>query len=263
MTDLDPRWRSIALAAADAAAAVTRRWFRSLAAVEHKPEASSPIVTIADRQAEQAMRAILSDRLPDHGIFGEEEGATNADARYTWVLDPIDGTIAFASGKPLYTTLIALCEDQRPVLSVIDQPILGERWVGSGGETTLNGSPTVIRPVARLSEARLGSTTPGPLMTAGVWEAFSRVQSAVHVTTWGGDAYNYALLSSGHLHLVVENELEWYDWAALVPVVEGAGGIITDWSGAPLGETAGRSQVLAAASPALHAAALACLQSAS
>jgi len=249
----DPHWLTIAQRCADAAAEVHRRWFRSLPGVHHK-EDTSPIVTIADQEAERAMRTILEAALPSHGIYGEEEGATRLDADHIWVLDPIDGTIAFASGKPIFATLIALVIDGEPVLGIIDQAITRERWIGTPDGTTFNGTPVHTRSVP-LSEARLGSTTPVGFQPAQR-AALNALAAEAHVTTWGGDAYNYALLASGHLELVIEKGLEWYDWAALVPVVRGAGGIITDWTGQPPTDRDDQ-HLIAAGSPELHAQAVA------
>ncbi|MFT4976201.1 MAG: inositol-phosphate phosphatase/L-galactose 1-phosphate phosphatase/histidinol-phosphatase [Myxococcota bacterium] len=252
-------WIETAHAAADAARAVTRRWYRASPPTEHKA-AASPIVTLADQASEAAMRAIIRARHPDHSIHGEEAsdfiGAPDAP---TWVLDPIDGTIAFASGKPLFTTLIGLSIDGQSVLGLIDQSITDERWLGlPGTHTTLNTAPVTPSTETILSRCRLAATAPD-MFSPAQQQAFSRLSSAVHVTTWGGDAYNYALLATGTIELVVEAGLSWYDWAAVSAVVRGAGGIITDWSGAPL--RPGDADVVAASTPALHAQALSLLQS--
>lgn len=251
-------WIETAHACADAAREVTRRWFRASPPTSHKA-ASSPIVTLADEASEAAMRAVIRARHPSHGIHGEE-GADVAAApgAPVWVLDPIDGTIAFAIGKPLFTTLIAVTVDGVSQLGLIDQSISGERWLGvTGRGATLNGAALCTSGETVLSRCRLSSTSPG-IFTPGQRAAFDRLASRVHVTSWGGDAYSYALLATGTVELVVECGLSWYDWAALVPVIEEAGGVITDWSGAPLRR--GSVSVLAAANPALHAEALAILQ---
>lgn len=251
-------WIETAHACADAARAVTRRWFRASPPIEYK-DAVSPIVTVADQAAEAAMRAVIRARHPDHGIHGEEEAdVVGASGAPVWVLDPIDGTIAFASGKPLFTTLIALTVDGVSQVGLIDQSIVGERWVGARGRgTELNGAPVSPSRQQDLSRCRLSCTSPG-IFTPPQLAAFSRLSSRVHVTSWGGDAYSYALLATGTVDLVIEAGLSWYDWAALVPVIEAAGGVITDWSGAPL--RPGGADVVAAANPSLHAEALALLQ---
>lgn len=250
-------WIETAHAAADAARQVTQRWYRSSPPTEHK-DASSPIVTLADQDAEIAIRAVIRARHPEHGIHGEEgEDIAGAPGAPVWVIDPIDGTIAFASGKPLFTTLISVTQAGKSILGLIDQPIIGERWLGmSGRPSTLNGSPVHARGPVPLERSRLATSSPS-YFGADHATAFQRLSDRVHVTSWGGDAYNYGLLATGTLDLVVESGLAWYDWAALVPVVLGSGGVITDWSGAPL--RAGPSDVVAASSPALHAAALSIL----
>lgn len=246
-------WRETALLCADAAAAVTRRWFRADPPVSFK-DASSPIVTLADQESEAAMRAVIQARHPTHGIHGEEGGEdAGAPGAPVWVLDPIDGTIAFTCGKAQFCTLIGVTVGGVSVVGVIDQPIQGERWVGDPTGTTLNGARVSVC-ARELSSGRLASTAPEAFGISGVPRGFVQLARAMHVTTWGGDAYNYALLSSGFLDLVVESGLAWHDWAALVPVVRGAGGVITDWRGDAL--RPGYAQVVAAASPALHAAAL-------
>jgi len=238
---------------ADAAAAAIRPFFRARFTLEAKADASP--VTQADRASEAAMRAILSQQRPHDGIIGEEYGAERPQAERVWVLDPIDGTRSFVAGRPTFGTLIALMEAGRPVLGIINQPIANERWVGARGRpTTLNGAPARTRPCAALAAAHLATT--GPLHFSAEEKArFDVLGAASRDILWGGDCYNYALLASGHLDLVAEAGLKLYDLAALVPVVEGAGGRMCDWRGAPLtAESDGR--VLAAGDPGLVEAAL-------
>ena len=251
MTDDD-----IALAhdLADAAGSAIRPYFRAPFDIESKADASP--VTVADRAAEAAMRTIIAERRPDDGVIGEEYGEDRPDAARVWVFDPIDGTRAFIAGRALFGTLIALLEDGRPVLGVIDQPIARERWVGAPGRgTTLNGVAARTRRCADLSSAYLGTTSPHAF-DADDFSQFEQLRAGVRDTLYGGDCHNYGLLGSGHLDLVVEASLKIYDWAALVPVVEGAGGIMRDWSGAPLARGSD-GRVVAAGDPALLAAALA------
>jgi inositol-phosphate phosphatase / L-galactose 1-phosphate phosphatase / histidinol-phosphatase len=241
---------------ADKAGEILRRYFRKKIAVERKDDLSP--VTVADREAEAAMRALIGEIFPDHGIIGEEHGATRPDAEYLWVLDPIDGTKSFISGIPLFGTLIALTHRGQPVLGIIDQPILRERWVGAAGRpTSLNGVPVSCRPCSNLGAATLYSTAPS--MFRGAHEAgFERLRDAVALARYGADCYAYAQLASGFIDLVVEGDLKPYDFCALVPVIEGAGGSITDWQGHALGiESDGR--VVAAGDPALGQAARAVL----
>jgi inositol-phosphate phosphatase/L-galactose 1-phosphate phosphatase/histidinol-phosphatase len=242
---------------ADAAGAVIRPYFRSGLAVEAKADASP--VTRADREAEAAMRALIEESYPGHGIIGEEYGPARADARHIWVLDPIDGTKSFIAGVPLFGTLIALLEDGAPVLGVIDQPILGERWLGAAGRpTTLNGAKAKTRPCGEIGRAILFATSPDMFEGADA-DAFARLGGAVALLRHGADCYAAGLLASGHIDLIVEAGLEPYDFCALIPVIEGAGGVITDWDGAPLG-LGSDGHIAAAGDPAAHARVLALLR---
>jgi histidinol-phosphatase len=237
---------------ADTAGEIVRRYFRRGVAVEDKPDTSP--VTIADREAEAALRALIEQRFPDHGILGEEHGAVRADAERVWVLDPIDGTKSFISGVPLFGTLIALAEHGVPVLGVIDQPISRERWVGARGHrSTLNGAPISTRPCPALASATLFATSPDMFKGADA-DGFQRLKSAVKLARFGGDCYAYGLLAAGFVDLVVEAGLKPYDYAALVPVIAGAGGSMTDWQGRPLG-LASEGRVLACGDPRLARAA--------
>lgn len=242
---------------AGASGAIIRRHFRRRIAVDQKPDCTP--VTVADRAAEAAMRRLVAARFPDHGILGEEYGARNADADYVWVLDPIDGTKSFISGVPLFGTLIALTYRGRPVLGVIDQPILRERWIGAvGRRTTLNGKPVKTRPCRQLASATLYATAPDmfPRREAA---AFARLKRRVKLARFGADCYAYALLASGFVDLVVEADLKPYDFCALAPVIEGAGGTISDWKGKKLG-LGSDGRVIAAGSKVLARQALAVLK---
>jgi len=230
---------------ADESAAVAKRYFRTSFAVEGKPDLSP--VTVADRKAEQVMHVLLAQERPMDGIIGEEFGTEREGAEYVWVIDPIDGTRAFVSGKPLFGTLIALLHEGVPVLGVIDQPILGERWVGAvGHETLFNGKVCRTRPCSSLADAvaNLGPQA-FPFGNAVSLDAYRRVAKHVKTTTVGGDCYSYGLLSSGHIDLAIEHDLKIYDYAALIPIIEGAGGVITDWQGKKLTRES-EGQVLAA-----------------
>jgi inositol-phosphate phosphatase/L-galactose 1-phosphate phosphatase/histidinol-phosphatase len=205
------------------------------------------------------MREIIAGAAPDHGILGEELDDLRTGATYVWVLDPIDGTKAFAAGLPVFCTLIGLLRDGQPILGVIDQPVLGERWVGAAGRgTTLNGRPAKTRSGGDLSTASLHATSPEMFRDGDDMAGFERLKRAVRYWHYGGEAYTYGLLAAGQLEIVCEATMKIYDYLPLVAVVEGAGGVITDWRGAPLGlDSDGR--VLAACSPQLHATALALL----
>ena len=232
---------------ADAARPIVARHFRTAVVIDDKADHSP--VTIADRGAEKAMRALLARQAPTHGVFGEEYGAERTDAEYVWVLDPIDGTKAFITGLPIFGTLIALLHRGTPVMGVIDQPILGERWLGAIGQaTTFNGAPAATRRCRELSSALLATTSPA-LFDDGQLHAFEHLDAGVRSTVLGGDCYNYACLASGHLDLVVEAGLKLHDFAALVPVVEGAGGRMCDWQGDPLTADS-KGEVIAAGDPA-------------
>ena len=240
---------ALAVRLAEAAGAAIRPHFRSGLQSERKEDASP--VTIADRAAEEAMRRILKAELPRDGVIGEEFGTEEGASGRTWVLDPIDGTVSFLAGRPIFGTLIALLVDGWPVLGVIDQPILGERWIGaSGRETTFNGTPVRTRACRALDQMTLATTGP-QYFDDHEGEHFMMLAAKTDHKRMmmGGDCYNYGLLASGHLDLVCEAGLKLHDWAALVPVVEGAGGTMCDWNGEPLHQ-ASDGHVLALGDPA-------------
>ncbi len=224
-----------AIAAADLARSVILPFFRAGVRADLKGDESP--VTIADRDAEQAMRALLLDRLPECGVLGEEFGLDRPEARLRWVLDPIDGTRAFLTGRPTFGTLIGLLDDGVPVLGIIDQPATGERWIGVAGqptrfESTLGGRAGT-RACAALADAELSCTDPA-MMTDDSAARFAALQGATRRTSWGGDCYAYGLLALGQIDVIAERTMKVWDWTAIVPVVEGAGGRVTDWHGRPL-----------------------------
>jgi histidinol phosphatase-like enzyme (inositol monophosphatase family) len=239
---------ALALRLADVAGAAIRPHFRRVAA-ERKADASP--VTEADRGAEEAMRRILQAEVPRDGIAGEEFGYADGASGRQWVLDPIDGTTAFLAGRPIFGTLIALLVEGWPVLGVIDQPILRERWLGVAGQpTTLNGAPVVTRPCPVLSEATLATTGAHYFGDHDAEHFMALAARTDHKRmVMGGDCYNYAMLATGQVDVVCESNLKLHDWAALVPVVEGAGGSMSDWNGDPLGPGA-TGHVLALGDPA-------------
>ena len=241
---------------ADAAGAAIRPYFRAPFAVETKADLSP--VTAADRASETAIRQLIEAHYPDHGIIGEEFGSVREEARYVWVLDPIDGTRAFIAGRPLFGTLIALLDTGVPVLGIIDQPIAGDRWVGATGRQTLfNGSPAATRQCSVLAGAYVGTTSPQAFEPAD-FERFEQLRTGAREVLYGGDCHNYGLLASGWLDLVVESGLKLHDFAALVPVVEGAGGVMRDWSGLPL-HSGSDGRVIAAGDAGLLAGVVAAL----
>jgi myo-inositol-1(or 4)-monophosphatase len=246
-------------AAADVAGAVIRPFFRARGVAADLKSDASP-VTIADRTAERVMRAVLSERFPDHGILGEEFGLERPESRLRWVLDPIDGTRAFITGRAQFGTLIALLDGDTPILGVIDQPMTGERWIGAAGLQTTFRGPFGGMPGCRacptLAEAELSATSPQMLEADA--PAWRRLSGSVRRISFGGDCYAYGLLSLGLIDIIAEATMKVWDWAALVPVIEGAGGRMTDWHGAPL-HPSGDGRVLAVGDPALLAAAVALL----
>ncbi|XP_073124813.1 bifunctional phosphatase IMPL2, chloroplastic [Henckelia pumila] len=231
--DLD-RFADVGNQLADAAGDVIRKYFRKSFDIVDKEDLSP--VTIADQAAEESMVQIIQENFPSHAIYGEEKGwrCKEEVADYVWVLDPIDGTKSFITGKPLFGTLIALLHKGRPILGIIDQPVLRERWIGlSGRKSTLNGQEISTRNCSQLSKAYLYTTSPH-LFSGDAEVAFTRVRSKVKVPLYGCDCYAYALLASGYVDLVIESGLKPYDFLPLIPVIEGAGGVITDWKGSQL-----------------------------
>jgi inositol-phosphate phosphatase / L-galactose 1-phosphate phosphatase / histidinol-phosphatase len=233
---------------ADAAGAAIRPFYRADFAYEAKNDASP--VTEADRAAELAMRAILEVACPNDAVIGEEFGTKEGSSGRTWVLDPIDGTISFMAGRPIFGSLIALMQDGFPVMGVIDQCISGERWIGAAGrETILNGNPVQTQVCRSLSDAVLASTGPQYFDNHDAEHFMALAAKTNKRTVWGGDCYNYGLLAAGHIDLVVETGLKLHDFAALVPIVEGAGGIMCDWNGEPL-HSGSAGDVIALGDPA-------------
>lgn len=243
---------SFAAHAADKARKISMSYFRQPLSVNTKSD-DSP-VTIADRSIETMLRDEIVAAFPAHGIFGEEHGSERIDAEYVWVIDPIDGTRSFITGWPLWGTLISLLHHGEPVLGLIDVPVLGERWMGMrGGVTEMLGAKRVrcaTSGCASLAQATVYATSPDIFSQdeAGVFEEVSAKAAS---RRFGGDCYSYAVLASGFVDAVVEANLQPYDYLAIVPVVEAAGGVVTDWQGRRLG-TASGGRVVAAASSALH-----------
>lgn len=235
---------------ADAAGHAIRPYFRGEFGLELKGD-NSP-VTLADRAAEEAMRRLIVAEYPRDAIEGEELARREGDSGRTWVLDPIDGTISFASGRPIFGTLVALLDDGWPMLGVIDQPIARDRWVGAvGSATTLNGRPATARLCGELSEAILATSSPHYFFSEDQVAGYLAIADKVnrYRIIYGGDCYNYGLVASGHVDVVVEAGLKLHDFAALVPVVEGAGGRMCDWAGDPL-HAGSTGEVIAAGDPA-------------
>ena len=237
-------------------------FFRTALRVRDKgtPGAFDP-VTAADHAAETAMRALIRRNFPGHGIVGEEFGAEHADAEYVWYLDPIDGTKSFISGMPVWGTLIALTRVGRPVFGLMDQPFTRERFSGDGGAAHYRGPAGErdlrVRACEGLEDAVLFTTSPR-LMDGPDRQAFERVEEAVLLSRYGGDCYAYCMLAAGHVDLVIETALKPHDVLALVPIITGAGGVITTWEN---GEPHAGGRIVAAGDRRVHAAALALLAS--
>lgn len=241
---------AFALAVAQDVTPLALSYFRSPLEVELKADQSP--VTVADRQIEAAIRVKVEAAYPEHGIFGEEHGQAKTDSANLWVIDPIDGTKSFISGMPTFGALLAHLVDGKPVVGVISAPATGEYWLGVQGQPSLFGqTPCKTRDCRSLADARLYTTSPDVFDAAGL-AAFERVSAKAGMRRFGGDCYSYGLLASGHIDAVMEMSLQPYDFMALVPIIEGAGGRITDWQGAPL-SIMSSGQVIAAATPALHA----------
>lgn len=256
--DLD-RNLQLAHELADASAKVIRRYFRQphLSADTKIGEVSS-IVTIADRLAEEAMVDIIRRKFPEDGVIREEgENIPSRNDRY-WVLDPIDGTSSFARGLPIFGTLIGLVEDDRPILGVVDQPILGDRWWAVSGQSSYYNGKAIDNAHAKdldseLENACLVSTTPLMFVTERQRSIAARLQRLCRRNAFGGDCYNYMMLAIGASAMpliVLESDMKFYDFCALIPIIEGAGAIITDWSGNPL--VSSSTEVLATSNRGLH-----------
>ncbi|NBX74573.1 MAG: histidinol phosphate phosphatase [Alphaproteobacteria bacterium] len=235
-----------------AAGVPLRQHFRTALGAERKGDASP--VTLADRGAEMAMRDILSKDMPHDGVWGEEFGAENVDAEWVWVMDPLDGTRAFRAGKPMFGILLGLLHKGVPVLGIIDQPVLNERWAGGvGWPAQMNGRNIAVSAETQLTHASLNATSPS-MFSGKNATAMQQLSSQVADMLWGGDAYAYGLMCMGLIDMVVEADLKPHDFCALAPVVQAAGGIMTDWQGAPL-HLNSDGRVIAAATPALWQAA--------
>ncbi|CAI8217088.1 MAG: Histidinol-phosphatase [Alphaproteobacteria bacterium] len=242
---------------ADAAARVSLPLFRNVPKIDNKITRGFDPVTEADRNAEAAIRGLIETHYPTHGICGEEFGVKKGE-KWQWVLDPIDGTRAFISGIPTWGTLIALNDGKTVSLGIMDQPFTGERYfatAGNGAFLRHDGRDTKLtcRACDALDKAILATTSPTQFVGTAQEAVWDNLSSTVQLTRYGGDCYNYALLAGGHIDLVVEQVLQPYDIQALIPIVEEAGGIITDWQG---GNVMQGGQVIAAGDKAAHQAAM-------
>lgn len=258
ITDISPQeaatYNAFAAELADTTRPLALSYFRTQLDVISKLDESP--VTIADREIEKHLREMIGARFPDHGIYGEEFGVKKGNA-FTWVLDPIDGTKSFITGFPLFGTLISLTFEEKPFCGLIDIPATGERWQGMPGQTLFAGKPARTSGCESLSEARFYTTSPDMFVDSEA-EIFERLSRKARLRRFGGDCYIYGLIASGYCDIALETGLQPYDYMALVPVVAGAGGCITDWKGNALSiHSDGR--VLASATPRLHDEALSLL----
>lgn len=259
--DRDTIWEFFQHLAAVAAAETLPRFRVPLAVTNKDGQGGFDPVTVADQAAEAALRAAIASHFPQHGIQGEEEADKPGASVWSWIIDPIDGTRSFVSGMPTWGTLIGLLENGVPRYGMMSQPFVGDCFIGGGGHADLFSHGQRTRLACRggrgLAEATLFATTPEMFAPGGEAEAFAALSRAVRLTRFGADCYGYCLLAAGFVDLVVEANLGFYDIAPLMPIIEGAGGLVTDWEGRPL-RSGGRA--LAAANGALHAAALAYLR---
>ena len=237
---------------ADTASDSIMPYFRATMDIENKKSGAFDPVTAADRDAEAAMRRMIGAKYPDHGIVGEEYGAEREDADFVWVLDPIDGTRAFITGLPVWGTLIGLLHMGRPILGMMVQPFTGERYGGDGSRAWYHGPggarSITTRRCGDLGEAALFTTSPY-LFSDEEARAYRRVEQLVRMARYGCDCYAYCMVGSGHADLVIEAGLQNYDVVALIPIIEGAGGRLTSWSG---GTAARGGRILASGDPRLH-----------
>ncbi len=237
---------------ADASGEIISGYFRK---VVPEDKSDQTVVTIADREAEQVIRALIEQHRPGDAIWGEEYGEKSGTSGYRWILDPIDGTLPFTAGRPSFATIIGLEFNGKNILGVIDQPITNERWIGLAGESAMHNDVVIrVSDKKEMKDALLACTTINR-MNDNEFAAFRRCQRAAKNTLYGGDAYGYGLLASGWIDVIIETGLKLHDFAGLTPVIEAAGGVITDWQGNSLAGVE-KSNVLAAATPALHRAAM-------
>ena len=237
----------------DAAAAVSLKYFKKPMEVLSKGAklgTNFDPVTVADRNVEHAIRTLITERFPDHNILGEEHGTENKNSDFTWVIDPIDGTRSFISGIPTWGTLIALHDGNNPIVGMLDQPYLKERYIGTAQSSNLNGEKINVRPCPDIFSATISCTDPLQLFTnEDEQDKFFRVAAGAKLMKNGYDCYAYAMIAAGFMDVVVEAGLEPYDIQALIPIIEGAGGIVTNWQGGPADQG---GQVVACGDKRLH-----------
>ena len=238
---------------AEAAAAVTLKYFKKPMEVLNKGGklgTDFDPVTVADRNTEHAIRTLIAERFPNHNILGEEHGTENKNSNLTWVIDPIDGTWSFISGIPTWATLIALQDGNKTIVGMLDQPYLKERYIGTAAETSLNGQIIKVRPCRDIFSATISTTDPLQLFNGEEeQDKFFRVAAGAKMMRNGYDSYAYAMVAAGFIDVVIEAGLEPYDIQALIPIIEGAGGMVTNWQGEPV---TGGGQVVTCGDSRLH-----------
>lgn len=256
-SETQTEFTQFALALAEAGGKTALEWFRKKYTIEHKSDKSP--VTVADKTTETCLREMIRAHYPEHGVLGEEFGDENGSQEYVWSLDPIDGTRSFITGSPLWGTIVALVHNGSPITGVVRVPAMDECWWGSRGCGAWSGTAAEkkraeVSACTDISTAKFYTTSPY-YFSAEEKPAVSRVIDAAQEARFGGDCYSYCLLASGYVDLIVESCLHYFDYMPLIPIIEEAGGLITDWQGQPLHmESAG--QVVAAATPELHRQAL-------
>lgn len=240
---MEKKWADAANTMADLAASIAKEYFRKTIEFHRKLDGTS--VSGVDLAIEKAIRDYLEKYYPEHGILGEEYGCYEKDSEYIWVIDPIDGTASFLSGKPTFCTLIALLKNDEPILGLISQPILQERWLGIKNQRTLfNGQPISMSPSKKMG-LRFSCTTPQMFKTSEEKLIYQSISQQAAIASYGGDAYAYGLLALGFIDLILEADLDYYDIAALIPVIEGVGGQLTDWQNCAISKNTFKGQVLA------------------
>lgn len=248
MSELDQRIVEFSEFLADEARKVLVPYYRQRYAIENKQDHTP--VTEVDQAVERVIRKLIENNYPEHGIYGEEYGIERENAEYLWVIDPIDGTKSFISGRPLFGTLISLVKDEKPILGVIDQPILQERWLGANGTTTFNGKKVFTRECEKLENAYFATTSPFMFNFEDV-SSIQKITDSVKCTLYGGDCYSYGQLASGLIDIVIESGLKPHDYCALIPVIQNAGGKATDWYGNEI-TMQSNGKLVASGDPKIH-----------
>ena len=256
-TDRLSEWVEFGLALAEESGTILKAKTAARPSAELKLDKS--FVTALDARIERRFREMIADRYPRHGIIGEEEAPSDGDADLVWVLDPIDGTAAFIAGMPVYGTLIALMREGEPIIGIIDHPVTGERWLGVSGQPTLyNGSPCRTRACDRLGGAIMSASNPD-FFDDDERPALDALRTATAWRIWGGACMSYGRLAAGRIDIALDTSLKLWDFAPFRPIIEGAGGIVTDWEGAPIRSTSDK-RILAAGDPARHHEALSLIE---